>query len=244
MDANNLQQAFQVQQLQQPSVEAGPDLDALLQAFGGRLDREALLSICSLLIRQDEANRRRSVEQAQLVQLVLASVGVAAGPAQQPQGPNLRDLLVQAAANVAPPQPQVPDHQVLQGNAKVARNLDDAPPGVSSRGIKKSLVTSRTSGPEPFPERLFRMLLAEEGRNDDIISFSASGRSFWIHDRDRLIAEIVPKYFRQKKWGSFSRQMNIYGFTRLNTGPESGAFWHPHFRRDRPELLSQMPRNL
>ena len=73
---------------------------------------------------------------------------------------------------------------------------------------------------EPFPEKLHRMLeeVAKEG-NSEIVSFYSHGRAFAVHDMDRFVAEIMPRFFKQTKWNSFARQLNLYGFQRLLSGP-------------------------
>ena len=156
-----------------------------------------------------------------------------------------------------PPLAQVPGHSFRCGDTSsavaVSDRVDSQSVAVSDNESARSrkvssvcinkVVSSRVSGPEPFPERLFRLLLEQEGKSDDIVAFTPSGKGFWIHDRERFVDEIVPKYFRQSKWPSFLRQMNIYGFHRETSGPEGGSYSHPRFRRDKPQLLSGIPRN-
>lgn len=82
------------------------------------------------------------------------------------------------------------------------------------------------------------MLVTEAAReeNDDIISFFPHGRAFGIFKPDRFVKEILPKYFKQTRLDSFRRQLNIYGFSRLNTGRDSGGYYHELFLRGRPAL--------
>jgi HSF-type DNA-binding len=52
----------------------------------------------------------------------------------------------------------------------------------------------------------------------------------------------VPLYFRQSRLSSFKRQLNLYGFELVNTGPSRGAYYHELFQRDKPELCRRMRR--
>lgn len=79
------------------------------------------------------------------------------------------------------------------------------------------------------------------GRSD-VISFVANGRAFAIHKPDKFFKEIVPLYFRQSRLSSFKRQLNLYGFELINTGPSRGGYFHELFVKDRPELCRRMRR--
>jgi hypothetical protein len=96
---------------------------------------------------------------------------------------------------------------------------------------------------EPFPEKLHRMLdEAEERGQTDIVSFYSHGRAFGVHDIDRFVSEIMPKYFKQSKWNSFARQLNLYGFVRISSGPDAGGYYHELFLKGRPNLSFHMRR--
>lgn len=96
---------------------------------------------------------------------------------------------------------------------------------------------------EPFPEKLHRLLLeVEAAGRSDVISFVANGRAFAIHKPDKFFKEIVPLYFRQSRLSSFKRQLNLYGFELINTGPARGGYYHELFVKDRSELCRRMRR--
>ena len=96
---------------------------------------------------------------------------------------------------------------------------------------------------EPFPEKLHRLLLeVERSGRSDVISFVSEGRAFVIHDSELFFREIVPLYFRQSRLSSFKRQLNLYGFELVNTGPSRGAYYHELFHRDHPERCRRMRR--
>ena len=96
---------------------------------------------------------------------------------------------------------------------------------------------------EPFPEKLHRLLSeVEAAGRSDVISFVANGRAFAIHKPDKFFKEIVPLYFRQSRLSSFKRQLNLYGFELINTGPARGGYYHELFVKDHPELCRRMRR--
>ncbi|CAJ1968286.1 unnamed protein product [Cylindrotheca closterium] len=96
---------------------------------------------------------------------------------------------------------------------------------------------------EPFPEKLHRLLLeVEAAGRSDIISFVANGRAFAIHMPDKFFKDIVPLYFRQSRLSSFKRQLNLYGFELINTGPARGGYFHELFVKDRPDFCRKMRR--
>ena len=95
----------------------------------------------------------------------------------------------------------------------------------------------------PFPERLHAMLRdAEKEGKQDIISFYSHGRAFGVHDPKRFLEEIMPKYFKISKWQSFARQLNLYGFIRITSGPDAGGYYHELFLKGRPAFAYHMRR--
>lgn len=93
----------------------------------------------------------------------------------------------------------------------------------------------------PFPVRLHRLLLEMEVQGkQDIVSFTSSGRAFRIHKETEFIQAIVPRYFKQSKLASFARQLHTYGFVRVHSGTDKGAYHHPNFQRDNPELAKNI----
>ena len=107
------------------------------------------------------------------------------------------------------------------------------------------LTNRRTRGgvTEPFPEKLHRVLQeVEENGEDDVIGFLPHGRAFAIHDPQRFCKDIMPNYFKQSRLSSFQRQLNLYGFTRITSGPDAGAYYHELFLKGRPALAIHMRR--
>jgi len=56
------------------------------------------------------------------------------------------------------------------------------------------------------------------------------------------VKQILPCWFRQSKVSSFQRQLNLYGFHRLTTGKDKGAYYHELFLRGMLNLSYFMKR--
>jgi hypothetical protein len=109
---------------------------------------------------------------------------------------------------------------------------------------EKAGISRRAGMTEFFPDKLHLMLETVEREGlTDIVSFLPHGRAFRVHDRDRFVSEILPRFFEsQKKWSSFGRQLNMYGFSRSSSEPDAGAYYHELFLRGRPSLCRYMRR--
>jgi len=63
------------------------------------------------------------------------------------------------------------------------------------------------------------------------------GRAWKILNKDLLFSSVIPKYYVCKKYDSFTRQLNGWGFKRLyQSGPDLGCFYHECFLRSLPKL--------
>ena len=85
---------------------------------------------------------------------------------------------------------------------------------------------------EPFPVKLYRMLFDAEKKDfEHIISFTADGKAFKLHDPHKFVSEIMPKYFATSKMNTFMKQLNLYNFKRSQEGPNRGGYCHPQFSK-------------
>lgn len=85
-----------------------------------------------------------------------------------------------------------------------------------------------------FISRTFH--LVSDHTTDDIISWTADGRGFCIHDELKL-AKLLPQYFRHDNVASFIRSLNRYGFVIVSRA-NGRVYAHPAFRADQPKLLA------
>lgn len=98
----------------------------------------------------------------------------------------------------------------------------------------------------PFPVKLFNMLKhidLNEPELAKIISWQPHGRAFVAHDPKRFEKEVLPRFFDQKYWASFRRQLNLWGFRRLaQSGPDNGAYYNELFLRSKTFLCRSISR--
>jgi HSF-type DNA-binding len=98
-----------------------------------------------------------------------------------------------------------------------------------------------------FPHALYQLLDDTIGHTiiTDIISWNDNGRSFRVHDRQRFVLKVLPKYFEQTKYTSFTRQLQLYGFERIkNNDPYNGSYYHERFLRGQRHLVDKIRRQV
>ena len=94
-----------------------------------------------------------------------------------------------------------------------------------------------------FPVKLIRMLTeVEKCGQQSIVTWNPDGRTLQVLSHKKFVSEILPNYFKQSKYTSFQRQLNFYGFQRVNHGPLEGSYGHPKFVRGNEEQVKHMSR--
>lgn len=95
----------------------------------------------------------------------------------------------------------------------------------------------------PFPWKLHEMLgtCENEGLNH-IVSWLPDNTSFRVHNPNFFTSNIIGKFFKQTKYKSFQRQLNIWGFQRIISGPNKGGYTHKYFVRLKESLCCMMSR--
>ena len=91
---------------------------------------------------------------------------------------------------------------------------------------------------------LFLQLMEVLDRSDmeSIITWMPHGRAFIVLHPQQLREIVLPRFFKQTKFMSFTRQLNLWGFKRITKGVDSGAYYHELFLRGRPRLAMLMRR--
>lgn len=91
----------------------------------------------------------------------------------------------------------------------------------------------------PFPLKLHDMLEhieLNEPELADIVSWQPHGRCFLVHKPKLFADTVLQRFFQQKKYASFQRQLNLYGFNRITKGPDRGSYYHELFLRGKKFL--------
>jgi hypothetical protein len=83
-----------------------------------------------------------------------------------------------------------------------------------------------------------------ESNNAKCITWDEEGTAFTVHDVDAFCDQLLAKYYSSNNFGSFVRQLNIYGFRKTKKDKSILQFQHTHFQRGREDLLHLVQRKV
>ncbi|KAL9270292.1 Heat stress transcription factor A-2b-like protein, partial [Drosera capensis] len=132
-------------------------------------------------------------------------------------------------------------HSIFLSSPRCWESSDGGSSAASSTNVKmvpKPMEGIHEYGPPPFLNKTYEMV--EDPETDSVVSWSATGDSFIAGDPHQFSVQLLPNYFKHQNFSSFIRQLNTYGFRKIQL--DRWEFANVGFQRGKRHMLKNIKR--